>query len=378
MTILNSTGQLLQQLIQLPSVTPNDSGCQPLIATRLAASGFINETMPFATVSNLWSRRGQQSPLFCFAGHTDVVPAGKLQAWQHDPFSAILEGERLYGRGAADMKGGIAAFITAVERFVSHHPHHRGSIALLLTSDEEGDAVNGTVKVIERLQQRGEAIHWCLIGEPSSQQQIADTIKNGRRGSLTGQLQVHGVQGHVAYPHLAENPIHNALAALAELIATEWDQGSPEFPPTTLQISNIHAGTGASNVIPGELEVQFNLRFSTALNQALITSRVTDLLNRHSLRYTLNWNLSGNPFLTSGGELLAAAKESVAEICGFTPVVNTSGGTSDGRFIAPTGAQVIELGLLNTTIHKVNEQVKLGDVDKLSIIYEKILEKLLL
>ena len=374
---MNPTIDLARQLIQRRSVTPDDAGCQALIAERLKPLGFRIEPMRFGDVENLWARRGNDGPLFCFAGHTDVVPTGPENRWKQPPFDAAIEGGMLYGRGSADMKGSIAAFITACERFIAAHPNHKGSIAYLLTSDEEGPAVDGTVKVIETLEARNEKITWCLVGEPTSMKQLGDGVKNGRRGSLTGYLTVLGVQGHVAYPHLADNPVHRFAPALTELCATEWDRGNAYFPPTSFQIANINAGTGTNNVIPGELEVMFNFRFSTEQTMESLQRKVQALLDRHGLNYRLHWSLSGNPFLTETGELLPATVEAVREITGIEPEVNTKGGTSDGRFIAPTGAQVLELGPLNTTIHKVDESVGVEDLTRLSTIYETILRKLL-
>ena len=333
--------------------------------------------MPFGEVSNLWARRGEAAPLLVFAGHTDVVPPGPLEQWQSPPFAPEIRDGYLYGRGAADMKGSLAAMVTACEGFVARHPRHRGSIAFLLTSDEEGPSIDGTVKVVDRLQARGEKIDWCIVGEPTSSQQVGDVVKNGRRGSLNGRLLVHGVQGHVAYPHLADNPIHRASPALAELCAVTWDHGNAHFPPTSFQISNIHAGTGADNVIPGELEVVFNLRYSTELNQAVIQQRVEDILQRHGLRYSLQWKLSGQPFLTEAGELVEAVRTAIRDVDGVETQLSTSGGTSDGRFIAPTGAQVVELGPVNATIHKLNECVAVADLERLSAQYRRTLERLL-
>ncbi len=373
-----ATLELAQQLIGLPSITPDDTGCQRLISERLARCGFNTEALNFGEVNNIWCRRGDSGPLFCFAGHTDVVPTGPEQEWQYPPFSATVADGMLHGRGTADMKGSIASFVTAVERFTLNHPDHKGSIALLITGDEEGPAVDGTVRVIETLQQRNEPIDWCLVGEPSSNQNLADVVKVGRRGSLSGYLTVKGVQGHVAYPHLASNPVHLAAAAIQELSSIEWDQGNDHFPPTTLQIANIHAGTGATNIIPGELEIQFNLRFSTEQTESGLRQRIERLLSSHGLDYTIRWSLSGNPFLTRKGDLLDATIAAVQTVTGTTPECNTSGGTSDGRFIAPTGAQVLELGPLNATIHKVNECVSVEDLETLSEIYEQLLRQLLL
>ncbi len=374
---MSETLDLAIELIRRPSVTPEDAGCQALLMERLAAAGFDNQPMRFGEVDNFWSRRGSQGPLFCFAGHTDVVPPGPLEEWQSDPFSPEIRDGVLFGRGAADMKGSIAAMVTAVERFVAIHPDHQGSIAFLITSDEEGPATHGTVKVVEALQARGERIDWCLVGEPSSTERVGDVVKNGRRGSLGARLRVHGIQGHVAYPHLARNPVHQALPALAELVAVQWDRGNEFFPPTTLQISNIHAGTGATNVIPGTLEVVFNLRFSTETDEHQIRETVEEILDRHGLDYSIDWNLSGNPFLTPAGELVEATREAIREVAGIETELSTTGGTSDGRFIAPTGAQVVELGPVNATIHKVNECASVDDLDSLSAIYERMLERLL-
>ena len=364
-------------LIEKPSVTPDDAGCTQLLIDRLTALGFSIEIMPFGDVTNLWARLGTQSPVFAFAGHTDVVPAGQLEHWSSPPFEPSIRDGFVYGRGTADMKGSIAAMVTACERFLASDKPLHGSIAFLLTSDEEGSAVNGTRKVVEVLEQRKEKIDYCIVGEPSSDKRVGDTIKTGRRGSLHGKLRVHGIQGHVAYPHLAENPIHNAMLPLAALCREVWDVGNASFPPTSFQISNIHAGTGTENVIPGDLDVTFNFRFSTALTQEVIQTRTEAILDAHNLRYSLQWQLSGNPFLTEKGRLIDVAADSIREVNGVTTMTSTSGGTSDGRFIAPTGAQLIELGPCNATIHKVNEQVKVSDLDELSLIYEKILLRLL-
>jgi succinyl-diaminopimelate desuccinylase len=374
---VSSTIELAKALVARASVTPDDAGCQPLLADRLQAIGFSIEAMRFGEVDNLWARRGTAHPLFVFAGHTDVVPPGPLADWDSDPFTPSIRDGYLYGRGAADMKSSIAAMVTACERFIGKHASHRGSIAFLLTSDEEGPSVDGTVKVIEHLKARDEYIDWCLVGEPSSRELTGDVIKNGRRGSLNGVLRVHGQQGHVAYPQLADNPIHRAAAALAELVATEWDAGNAHFPPTTFQISNINAGTGAENVIPGELHIRFNLRFSTESSPESIQSRVHAILDRHGLDYSIDWKISGLPFITPAGELVDAARRAIHSVTGRETELSTSGGTSDGRFIAPTGAQVVELGPLNATIHKTNECVNLAELDTLSSIYERILELLL-
>ena len=374
---MSPTLELSRALIARPSVTPDDQGCQQLLAERLQALGFVIEQLRFGDVDNLWARHGSDAPLFVFAGHTDVVPPGPLDEWASAPFDPVIRDGYLYGRGAADMKSSIAAMVTACERFMVEHADHRGSIAFLITSDEEGPSVNGTVKVIETLQARNEQIDWCLVGEPSSNEQTGDIIKNGRRGSLNGILEIRGKQGHVAYPQLADNPIHRAAPALAELAAVEWDAGNEFFPPTTFQISNINAGSGTENVIPGLLQVLFNLRFSTESTAASIQSRVEEILTRHRLDYELSWKLSGAPFLTPAGELVDAARSAIQSTAGLEPRLSTSGGTSDGRFIAPTGAQVLELGPVNATIHQINECVNIAELDRLTAIYEKILKQLL-
>ncbi len=374
---MSDTLDLAIDLIARRSLTPEDAGCQQLLAQRLVPLGFKIEQLRFGEVDNLWARRGIEEPLFAFAGHTDVVPTGPLDQWQSDPFTPTLRDGYLYGRGTADMKGGIAAMVTAVERFVMQHPKHPGSIAFLITSDEEGPSVNGTVKVVEHLEARHETIDWCLIGEPTCVKTVGDTIKNGRRGSLTGKLTVHGTQGHVAYPHLALNPVHVSARAVAELCAEQWDQGNEFFPPTTFQISNVHAGTGADNVIPGDLEIVFNFRFSTELTPEKIKQRVSKILDKHTFKYDIEWRLSGQPFLTPKGALVDAVRGAIKEVIGIETDVSTSGGTSDGRFIAPTGAQVVELGVANATIHKLNECVRIADLDLLSDCYQKILERLL-
>ena len=374
---MSETLDLALDLIGRESVTPNDAGCQAVMLKRLTAIGFDGEPLRFDDVDNFWARRGQSGPLFCFAGHTDVVPTGPLDRWQSHPFAPQIRDGMLYGRGAADMKGSLAAMVTATERFIARHPDHRGSIAFLITSDEEGPSINGTVKVVETLEARGEKIDWCLVGEPSSEHRLGDVVKNGRRGSLGARLIVKGIQGHVAYPHLARNPVHDVAPALAELAATEWDKGNEFFPHTTFQISNIHAGTGASNVIPGTCEVMFNFRYSTETTHEGLRERVETLLDRHGLDYTIDWNLSGLPFVTPRGELVQAAQQAISEVAGHATRLSTAGGTSDGRFIAPTGAQVLELGPLNATIHKVDECVSVDDLDRLSTMYERILERLL-
>ena len=374
---MSPTLELSKALIARPSVTPDDKGCQQLLAERLEKIGFVIETLRFDDVDNLWARRGTTAPLFAFAGHTDVVPTGPLADWDTDPFEPVVRDGYLFGRGAADMKGSIAAMVTACERFIAAHPDHNGSMAFLITSDEEGPAVNGTVKVIEQLEARAEKINWCLVGEPSSQEQTGDIIKNGRRGSLNGVLTIQGRQGHVAYPQLADNPIHQAAPALAELAAIEWDCGNEYFPPTTFQVSNIKAGTGAENVIPGTIELLFNLRFSTESTAETLKSRVAAVLDGHGLNYDIQWRLSGQPFLTPAGELVEAARHAIQATAGIATELSTSGGTSDGRFIAPTGAQVVELGPVNATIHQTNECVNIAELDRLSDIYEEILKQLL-
>lgn len=374
---MSDTVDLACQLIRRRSVTPDDAGCMDLLIERLQPLGFNLERLDFGATRNLYLRHGQAAPLLVFLGHTDVVPAGPEQAWSHPPFAPTLHDGRLYGRGAADMKSAVAAMTTALQRFVARHPGHRGSVALLMTSDEEGDARDGVVRVVEVLAARGERIDWCLIGEPSSFDRLGDVIRVGRRGSLCGTLTVHGVQGHVAYPDLADNPIHRFAPALAELAGEVWDEGNAFFPPTSFQVSNIRAGTGTENVIPGELEVSFNFRFSTALSEAAIRQRVEAILDRHALRYTLAWRLSGAPFLTTGSELIEATQAALVQVTGRPARPDTGGGTSDGRFVAPTGAQVVELGLLNGSIHKVDEHTPVGDIDTLSDIYEHILVNLL-
>lgn len=376
---MSETIKLAQTLLRINSVTPNDKGCQTLIAEFLQPLGFDNQLMPFEEVSNLWSRKGTDSPLVVFAGHTDVVPTGPLDKWQFPPFSATIDGDRLYARGAADMKSSIACFMVATKRFVNDYPNHPGSIGFLITSDEEGPAINGTVKVVETLEARNEKIDYCLVGEPSSDQKLGDSIKNGRRGSLNGELIIKGIQGHIAYPQLADNPIHKAAPALAALTAIEWDQGNDYFPPTSLQISNIQAGTGATNVIPAEVKVMFNFRFSTEHTPDSLKQGVIDALTPFDLDYELHWNLSGLPFVTPAqGELIQATSDAIEAVMGYRPQLSTGGGTSDGRFIAPTGAQVIEFGPLNETIHKINEWVSVEDLNRLTDIYYHTLENLLL
>jgi len=371
------TLQLAKALIAKASVTPDDAGCQALLAERLRALDFTVEHLRFGEVDNLWARLGDADPLFVFAGHTDVVPTGPLPGWDSDPFVPSVRDGQLYGRGAADMKSSIAAMVVACEQFLAGKPAIKGSIGFLITSDEEGPAVDGTVKVVERLTRQQQQIHWCLVGEPSSTDKVGDVIKNGRRGSLNGRLTVHGQQGHVAYPHLARNPIHEVAPALTELCAIEWDKGNVHFPPTTFQISNIHGGTGASNVIPGSVVLDFNFRFSTEVTDTQLQQRVTQLLDAHKLEYDLDWSLSGQPFLTPAGDLVDAAQQAVQDICGYPAQLSTSGGTSDGRFIAPSGAQVVELGPVNASIHKVNEHTDVAQLEQLTQIYRRILERLL-
>jgi len=374
---MSSTLALTEELIRRPSVSPEDHGCLALIASRLAPLGFRNEHIDSGPVANLWARRGQGGPLLCFAGHTDVVPTGPREEWHSDPFEPDTRDGLMFGRGTADMKSALAAMVTATERFLARHPDHAGSLAFLFTSDEEGPAVEGTRKVVELLKKRGETIDWCVVGEPTSHERLGDTIKIGRRGSLSGRLTVHGVQGHIAYPHLASNPVHNFAPALAELVTHHWDEGNAFFQPTSFQVSNIAAGTGAPNVIPGELKVRFNLRFSTEQTVESLQRSVTTILDRHGVNYSLEWFVSGLPFLTEPGTLTDAVSRAVQDLTGHTPAFSTTGGTSDGRFISPMGAEVVELGVANATIHKVNECVRVEDVDALSRIYERIMEILL-
>jgi succinyl-diaminopimelate desuccinylase len=373
----SATLALAKNLIARPSVTPEDAGCLDHIMQRLSAIGFTCERMDAGGVANLWARRGTQGPVFCFAGHTDVVPPGPREAWSSDPFHPELRDGQLYGRGTADMKSSIAAMVTACEDFVATHAEHAGSIAFLLTSDEEGPATHGTVHVIEQLEARGEKIDYCLVGEPTAENHVGDIVKNGRRGSLNGRLVVHGRQGHVAYPHKAINPIHLLAPALAELAAIEWDHGNDHFPPTTFQVSNLNAGTGATNVIPGTIDVWFNFRFSTEQTAEGLRARVEDVLARHGIQDAVEWNLSGNPFLTPAGALVDAARIAIQNVTGLDAQLSTSGGTSDGRFIAPTGAQVLELGPINASIHQVNEHIDVGQLDELHAIYHAVLNELL-
>jgi succinyl-diaminopimelate desuccinylase len=371
------TLDLTLDLISRASVTPTDGGCQQAMIQRLQSVGFAVEKLDFGSVENFWARHGSGGPVLCFAGHTDVVPTGPLEEWRTDPFKpAIIDG-RLYGRGAADMKSGLAAMVTATQSFVQAHPTHRGTIAFLITSDEEGPSVDGTKRVVEVLKQRGERIDWCIVGEPSSEKRVGDTIKIGRRGSYSGRLTVQGVQGHVAYPQLAQNPVHMLAPALAELTAHVWDQGNEHFQPTTFQVSNINAGTGAPNVIPGELKARFNLRYSPVQTQEALRSTVEGILDRHGVRHTIEWYVSGEPFYTPPGALSDAVCAAVAEVMGTPPKLSTGGGTSDGRFIATMGAQVVELGVTNASIHKVNESVAVEEIEALHRMYEGTLRRLL-
>ena len=382
---MSKTLELAKQLIAKTSITPNDAGCQDVLAKRLEALGFTIEHLNYDDVTNLWARLGNQAPLFVFAGHTDVVPPGPIEQWTSNPFIPTIRNEILYGRGAADMKSSLAAMVIATENFLQKHPQYQGSIAFLITSDEEGKATHGTVKVVEELKNRGEKIAYCVIGEASSDQQLGDMIKIGRRGSLSGRLIVHGVQGHIAYPDKADNPIHRAVPVLQELIRNDWDQDSTSekensntsFPPTSFQISNIHAGTGANNVIPNTLEVDFNFRYSTATTAEKIQQRVLDIIDHHVLHYEIFWSLSGKPFLTKPGLLLQAAQKACQAITRINPILSTSGGTSDGRFIATMGCELIELGPPNQTIHQIDECIKVADLENLTKLYVYTLEQLL-
>jgi len=373
----DSTLELARQLIARRSVTPQDAGCLDIVAARLAPLGFRCERISANGVDNLWARRGERAPLICFAGHTDVVPTGPLEHWTSDPFTPALRDGMLYGRGASDMKTSLAAVVTAIESFLAQHPRPAGSIAVLFTSDEEGPAVDGTVRVVQALRDRNEKLDYCIVGEPTSVERLGDMIKNGRRGSLSGDLVVKGVQGHVAYPHLARNPVHEFAAALAELARTQWDEGNEHFPPTTWQVSNINAGTGANNVIPGEVHVKFNFRFSTASTLESLQTRVVGILDRHGLKYDLEWRYDGRPFLTKPGNLVEAIARAIKTVTGVETKLSTSGGTSDGRFIADICPQVVEFGPTNATIHKVNECIAVADIEPLSRIYEQILVNLL-
>ena len=369
---------LARELIARPSLTPDDAGCQDLLRARLDRIGFRGETTVCNGVTNLWARRGTTTPTVCFAGHTDVVPAGPRAGWLSDPFTPTERDGLLYGRGAADMKTSLAAFVTATEDFVAANPNHPGSIAFLITSDEEGVATDGTIRIVEAMQARGERLDYCIVGEPTAVRRFGDTVKNGRRGSLSGELIVHGIQGHIAYPHAAKNPIHLAAPVIAELAQTEWDQGNEHFPPTTWQVSNIHAGTGATNVIPGELTLSFNFRYATVSTGEQLQARVETILRRHGLDYTLTWPSSGKPYLTPRGKLVEAACAAVREVTGIDPKLSCTGGTSDGRFIADICAEVVELGPVNASIHKLNECVAIADIGPLSEVYGRMLKRLLL
>ena len=375
--MVDKTLALCCDLISRRSVTPEDQGCQEIMISRLEAIGFECTPLPFGKVQNFWAVHGDSGPLFVFAGHTDVVPPGPEAQWSTPPFEPSLVGETLYGRGAADMKGSLAAMVVACEEFLASNPDHTGRIGFLITSDEEGPATDGTVRVMEWLQQQGEKIDWCLVGEPSSTSTLGDVIKNGRRGSLNARLIVKGMQGHIAYPHLADNPIHRAAPALSALTHEVWDEGNSFFPPTSMQVSNIHGGTGATNVIPGELEIVFNFRFSTELTDVDLRQRTEAILDTHGLEYDIQWSLSGHPFLTPTGELVAAAVDSILSVTGIDTQLSTAGGTSDGRFIAPSGAQVVELGPVNASIHKLNEEVHAPDLPRLTAVYRGIMERLL-
>ncbi len=368
---------LTKDLINRRSVTPLDEGCQEMMADYLRPLGFNIESLVFHDTTNMWARKGNSGPVFCFAGHTDVVPSGPEEKWDTPPFSATEQSEMLHGRGAADMKGSLAAMLVATKGFVQKHPQHKGSIAFLITSDEEGPFINGTPKVVETLEARNEKIDWCLVGEPSSTTTVGDVVKVGRRGSLTGDLVVYGIQGHVAYPHLAKNPVHEVSAAITELANMHWDNGNEFFPPTSFQISNIGAGTGAGNVIPGHIDICFNFRFSTEVTNQHLMTLVNDVLDSHELDYKIKWTFNGQPFITQSGKLVEATQKAIARTKGIETELSTAGGTSDGRFIAPTGAQVVELGPVNATIHKLNECVKMSDLDDLVLMYENILEELL-
>lgn len=369
--------EFTKELVARRSLTPDDAGCQILMTARLQQAGFKVESMRFGSVDNLWARRGTAAPLLVFAGHTDVVPSGPVEQWSAEPFTPTLREGRLYGRGTADMKGGLAAMTVAVERYVAAHPGHRGSIGFLITSDEEGPSVDGTVKVVEILERRGEKMDWCVLGEPSCLERFGDTLRNGRRGSLTGILKVHGIQGHVAYPERADNPIHRVAPALAELIAARWDEGNEHFPPTSFQISNFNSGTGAGNVIPGDATVRFNFRYSSAATKEELKQRVHAVLDKLQLRYDIDWRPMGDPFLTTPGKLSTALQDAVEKVTGTRPRLDTGGGTSDGRFIAPTGAQVIEFGPRNASIHKIDECVDVNELEQLVDVYEDVLKRLL-
>ena len=374
---MDTTLDFARELIARASVTPDDNGCQTLMTDKLAAAGFTIEHLRYGDVDNFWATHGSEGPVLCFAGHTDVVPPGPDKEWHTDPFDPVIKDGKLYGRGAADMKAALAAMVDAAVGFVSEHPDHKGTVAFLITSDEEGPAQDGTKAVIRELNERDVKIDWCVIGEPSSTAELGDVVKVGRRGSLSGMLHVHGVQGHVAYPHLADNPIETFAPALAELYATRLDEGNAFFPPTSFQVVQLESGTGFPNVTPGELYTRFNFRYSTEWHHEQIRERIAGILDDHKLNYTLDWHLSGEPFLTEGGELIPVVQEAVREVTGLDPELSTTGGTSDGRFISPAGAQVVEVGAVNATIHKYNEEVLIDDIDRMKAIYDLILRKLL-
>lgn len=374
----DQTLDILKDLVRRPSITPEDAGCQALIKNQLVTMGFECEDMPFGEVTNFWARRGNSGPLLCFAGHTDVVPPGPVEEWSSDPFEPVVRDESLYGRGAADMKASLAAMLVAIREFTEKHPEHEGSIALLITSDEEGPARDGTLKVVETLSARGEKIDWCVVGEPSSHREIGDVVRVGRRGSLSGTLTVRGIQGHVAYPHLADNPIRRIAPVLADLHAINWDDGNAHFPPTSFQVVRLQSDAGAVNVIPGTLTARFNFRYSTEWDHGALRLRVHEVFDGHELDYAIDWHLSGEPFLTRGGALVEAVGEAVREVTGTEPELSTGGGTSDGRFIAPSGADVVELGPVNASIHKIDEHVLIDDLPKLVRMYERVMEKLLI
>lgn len=374
---MSETIKLAQELIACPSVTPNDAGCQNLLKSRLNDLGFISTDLKYGDVTNFWASRGSSKPIFVFAGHTDVVPTGPLDSWQTNPFTPTIKNDFLFGRGAADMKGSLAAMITACEGFIEKYPNHNGTIGFLITSDEEGPAINGTCKVVDYLKNKNIIPDWCIVGEPSSEKQLGDTIKIGRRGSLSGKLTITGKQGHIAYPQLAENPIHRAIPILDELLQIHWDHGNQHFPPTSLQISNINGGTGATNVIPETIQIDFNLRFSPEVTADKIQQKIDSLLKKFPIHFSLEWNLSALPFLTNSKTLINATSECIQSISGIVPTLATTGGTSDGRFIAPLGTEIVELGPCNATIHQINENVSVKDLDQLSKIYEAILIKLL-
>jgi succinyl-diaminopimelate desuccinylase len=373
----SATLALTKDLISRASVTPVDAGCQEVMIARLEAIGFVVERMRFGEVDNFWARRGDQHPVLTFAGHTDVVPSGPEANWDTPPFEPTEKDGYLYGRGAADMKGSLAAWVVALERFIDQHPDHKGSLALLITSDEEGPFVDGTTRVVDALEARNEKMDWCIVGEPSSSNKVGDTIKNGRRGSLTAEITAKGIQGHVAYPHLVDNPIHKVAPALAELAHTEWDQGNDFFPPTSFQVANINGGTGASNVVPGQVKIQCNFRYSTEVTADQLVQRLEAILDSHQVDYDINWTYNGLPFLTAAGELVDACQAAIMQLTDQQTELSTAGGTSDGRFIAPTGAQVVELGPCNATIHKLNECVKIADLETLTDIYADIMQRLL-